>query len=723
MTNIAPSIIRFGFYILFFLVPLVFYSGSFELFEYNKMMLTYAFTIIIVSAWIIKIIIEHRPVWSQIKRTPFDLPIVLYLISHLISTFLSLDTHTSIWGYYSRFHEGLLASISYILLFYAAVSNLDKRDVSRIFIFSFLSGILVSVWGALEHFGHSPSCLAITGKFDVDCWIQDVKSRVFATLGQPNWMAAYLDALILIALGYVLSIKKNLKFLLLIPLFFSALLFTKSRSGILGLIIGLGTFGLATLITHRRNLQALILNRGLILSVALISATVLIFGLPFAGLEKFTVSSLLSSSPSITKGPESSPAAPIKLSGPIDAYESGDIRKIVWKGAIKIWQRHPIFGSGVETFAHAYYLDRPVEHNLVSEWDFLYNKAHNEFLNILATTGTVGMLAYLSLIVAYAWWNIKNLLTSDSNNSFILAALFAAYISILVTNFFGFSVVIVALFFFLSPAFSLILKNPQTETLQPVKAKSAHHQHEPSISLSQWIIVSVISALSLLMLWNLTNMWLADKSFAYGKNLDGVSEYASAYPYLSEAVNRNPDEPTFRDELAYNEAILAGALFNQASGSAREKLTTPYGGSEISAETFVQKAIFDSNKVVETSPNILAFWKTRTKIFHQLSAIDGKYRSEAIRSIKKAASLAPTDAKVHYNLGLLLGQSGQLNEAIQIMAKTVKMKPDYPDARYALGLFYSEAGQKQKASEQMQYILDHIASKDERATKWLEENK
>ncbi len=112
----------------------------------------------------------------------------------------------------------------------------------------------------------------------------------------------------------------------------------------------------------------------------------------------------------------------------------------------------------METFAYSYYQDRPVEHNMLSEWDFLYNKAHNEFLNILATTGTVGFLSYLGIIGFFAVHVLKGL-TLQRQGETLVNALFAAYVSILVTNFFGFSVVIIGLYFFLIPAFYEILSD------------------------------------------------------------------------------------------------------------------------------------------------------------------------------------------------------------------------------------------------------------------------
>ncbi|MBI3558875.1 hypothetical protein HY085_00600, partial [Candidatus Gottesmanbacteria bacterium] len=96
------------FYALFFFVPLVFSPQSSELFEYPKMMLVYSFTIVIMATWLIKMILAKKFIY---KRTFLEIPLLLYLGSHILSTFYSIDPHISFWGYYSRFHEGLLASI------------------------------------------------------------------------------------------------------------------------------------------------------------------------------------------------------------------------------------------------------------------------------------------------------------------------------------------------------------------------------------------------------------------------------------------------------------------------------------------------------------------------------------------------------------------------------------------------------------------------------------
>ena len=156
--NICNKIIEYSFYLLFFLVPLALTGDTSELFEFNKLWITFILTIIIGAAWITKMIVKKE---IRIQRTPLDIPIVLFLISEVISTFLSLDMHTSLWGYYSRFNGGLFSILSFIFLYYAFATNLLPEKIKEkveekaydftkgAFIFSgaiavFILGILIS---------------------------------------------------------------------------------------------------------------------------------------------------------------------------------------------------------------------------------------------------------------------------------------------------------------------------------------------------------------------------------------------------------------------------------------------------------------------------------------------------------------------------------------------------------------------------------------------------
>src|SRR3990167_1778184 len=94
---------KYLYYLLFFITPFIMYSGTSELFEFNKMIYIYLITSSILCIWILRMASQGRILF---KRTPFDIPIVLFFLSQLLSTLFSIDMHTSIFGYYGRFNGG-----------------------------------------------------------------------------------------------------------------------------------------------------------------------------------------------------------------------------------------------------------------------------------------------------------------------------------------------------------------------------------------------------------------------------------------------------------------------------------------------------------------------------------------------------------------------------------------------------------------------------------------
>jgi len=645
-------------------------------------MLTYFLTTVIVSAWLIRMIVERRLIF---RRTILDIPLILFLGSQIISTIYSIDRHTSFWGYYSRFNGGLLSLISYLLLYWAYVSNMDKEKTLYTMRYALYATTLVAAYGIAEHFG-------IDAKF----WVQKVQERVFSTLGQPNWLAAWLVALIPLTWALAYSEKEKLfkKRLLsflgysLLTIFYLCLLYTKSRSGLFGLAIAYAAFwGLIGLINLKR-LKKLI-KPFVIINLILIIITAFV-GTPWtpqAGqlINKFR--------PQPTPEPEE---AIISAEPEIVPFvsESSDIRKIVWQGAIEVWKHYPIFGTGVETFAYSYYWHRPRAHNDVSEWDLLYNKAHNEYLTILANTGLVGLITYLGLIGVFLIWVFKQVITKKS----VLAiALLAGYTSILITNLFGFSVVVVNLLFFLIPAIAVILM--EKEKIE--KAKSMEIKTKQRIA----IITILIFAISTIIY--LAKFWYADTRFAVAEKLNDSAWYERGYNELQTAISLHPGEPYYRREMSLALAGLA-------------KLADEANDASLSAQ-LAKMAIDESDLALKISPYHLNFWKERAKMFIALTEVDSRYQQNALDTLLRAAELAPTDAKVFYNLGLLYSHLDQIDTAIKTMEHTVELKPNYDNARYALALFYEEKGEIKEAKEQLKYILEHINPTDTRAKNKLEE--
>jgi len=302
---------------------------------------------------------------------------------------------------------------------------------------------------------------------------------------------------------------------------------------------------------------------------------------------------------------------------------------------------------------------------------------------------------------------------SGKNNSILLPALVSSYISILITNFFGFSVVIQNIYLFLIPAFVFILGEygitgefvfPRE---MPSKKQGASSYRPSGIS---WMIITILWLFSLYLVFLLIKYWIADTSYALGNNLDKAGAYQQAADPLHAAVTNWPSEPVFQDELSTNDTVLAIAY-------AQQKDTT-------NASKYAQEAMTLSNQIITNHPNNVTFWKTRIRVLYALSQLNQQLLPLALQAGIKAQSLAPTDAKISYNVGLLYGQTGDTQKAIETLLSTTKLKFDYRDPYYALGIFYRQlatdkagkivinADAEQKAVYYMHYIVDHFGATD-----------
>ena len=643
------------------------------------MILTYGITVLITGVWILKMIQEKTFIF---KRTPLDIPLLLFLGANILSTIFSIDPHTSIWGYYSRSNGGLLSILSYLLLYWAFVSNLTSTKIATLLKFALISGAIISIWGIFEHFGVSLSCIVLRGDFNASCWVQDVQARVFASLGQPNWLAGYLVMLIFPALYFYLSAvtrRIHVMYYILLLTFYLAFTFTYSRGPTLGLIGGLITFILIYAIPNIKRasprkfwvgwtwfifppwyipMKKEHLKHPLFLVLISFLLVNILFG---SALTNFRLVAKFASPPRPTIVPPTSSVTQLETGG----TESGQIRLIVWKGSLDIFKHYPILGSGVETFAQIYYQFRPVEHNHTSEWDYLYNKAHNEYLNYLATTGFVGFGTYIFLIGSFIYWATKKILNPKSSIiNLLMASLLASYISYLIYNFFLFSVVILAIFFYLFPAIAFVA----TESVKSFKLPSSFQFLVSSFqfiyrrNLYTKIAKGIVIFLTLYLLYSIFKIWYADTLFNLGQRASELGNPGRAYNQLTAAVELNKSEPFYQSELAYSAASAALAI----NGT----------DATLSAE-LKNQAIFITEKVLREHPKNVSYYRTAVRTYFELSSLDKKYIQTTLEVLNKAIALAPTDPKLYYNKALILHALNRKDEEVKVLQEALNLKPDY----------------------------------------------
>ena len=697
--KITPKFLLLStFNFLVFSVPLYFRFVNEELFEFNKMILVYAVTIIIAFFWITRMIIEKRLI---IKKTPLDIPIGLFVLSQFVSTIFSIHPYTSWLGYYSRFNGGLLSTLCYVLIFYAFVSTVKKKDLGSFFISAFASGLAVAVFGILEHFGHSFSCLLIEGNrsFGVDCWVQDVQSRVFASFGQPNWLAAYV--ITLFPLAFIAAIQKKLPtlkrslFIITTLALFIVLLYTRSRSGILGFVVGSGVFAAGAFLIWLKTKKQLLKKIHFPSSVGILTIIVVFALFNGTGLTP-SITELIQKNTTQNTTQEQPSSEPQIVVNRLDqgGTDSGEIRKIVWTGAYKVWQRYPIIGSGVETFAYSYYQDRIREHNDVSEWDFLYNKAHNELLNYMATTGTIGVLTYLNIFVFLSIITLKVLLSKKfkETDKLIVLALLSGQAALFVSNFFGFSTVAVNVLMYLYFAITVIIfKNEPEEKTQKKQRKNNHTLSDGS----QYIGITLVTLLSLFLLAKVYNYWAADKYYAQAKNMLKAGQYQIGITQMLSALEKSPKEALYYDTLSDYYAKLAVHF-----------ATT---GEATTAAQLVNETVTTSDMVMQLNNRHLNFYKTRARVLVTLSQIDEVYLDLAKQTLLEGIELSPTDPKLYYTLAVIEHTSGNLETGLEIYEVTAELKPNYERPFLKMSEIYHAQEEYDKAIAELQYILDVIS--------------
>lgn len=604
--DILEAIIWLSLLSLPIITPVLFTTATSELFEVPKMLFVYFVAIVATGATVLKFVIDRK---ITIPKNLIALTLLLFLAVQIASTITSIDKFTSIFGYPSRLNGGLLSQIAYALIFFCALVNLDRVKSQKIFLVAIATAAAVSLWGIPSHFGRDPNCLVLTGSINASCWQADFDptKRIFSTLGQPNWLASYLVLILPLALAQIFTTKvtqRRILFSLMSLIIFIAFVFTNSRSGLVGLIVSLLIF-FAILGTKqlKKNLQFFLAVLVFAIAIAAVAGTTL-----FARIYEAV-------------NPRTQPQA---------GTESSQIRLIVWRGAIEIFKSNPITGTGPETFAYSYYQYRPLAHNQTTEWNFFYNKAHNEFLNYLANLGILGFGAYAGFVITtiVMLWRARQSIAAKS--------VLAAIIGYQVTIFFGFSTVATQTIMFLTIAAA----QSQTQTIS-FKFPSLKSPYQIIISVAVLVVgaASIASVIRLL---------TADVLITRAQHLALNSPKLPTTYALSLSISPI-DNPFY----------LADAAYATSSAPLAQK-----------AET--------------AAPNNLLILRKVANTYFLLSESDISYADDAIRVAQRLTELAPTDPQSYLALAKIQIGLDKNEQARTSLERALTLKPDYLEAQQIL---------------------------------------
>lgn len=287
------------------------------------------------------------------------LPIGLLFLAAIISVFVAPEKSVALGQFKALFLDP-------ILVFFMIICYLEPKDIEWTVYGLTLSSVFVSIYSIVQQ---------IMGHITVD-------GRVVGVFGyNPNYVALYLTPIIVLITAYSLQLTAQRKLQRAIPFWVAVLInlyglyLTGSRAGILATVAGLIFF----LILHfwSKIRVKFVYKIGLVL---LIVATIL--GAWFLFRPDFNASS-----------------------GRV--VSSNNIRWQIWQTSIEMIKDHPVSGVGLGNYQNAF---SELTKDRVNFKEFIAPLAlspHNVFLMFYLSTGLLGFLALIWLLVLFYYIGFK----------------------------------------------------------------------------------------------------------------------------------------------------------------------------------------------------------------------------------------------------------------------------------------------------------------------------
>lgn len=481
LSAFCDKVLEAGWLLAVILAPLFFNIHSSRVFEPDKLSLVRSIALLMVVAWLIKVIegsawgstrtvetgeksrtVEQIGLWQRISRIPFVLPTILLVGAYILSTLLSVAPRISLWGSYVRL-QGTYTTFSYIVIFFMMLGTMRYREqLDRLCSTIILTSLPISLYGILQHFN-----------LDSLPWTGDVTLRVASNMGNSIFVAAYLIMAVPITLARLLeSFSTLLKeqegdishallagcytFVMSVQLI--CIFFTQSRGPWLGLLGGLYVFMLVALISLRRSAsdqsplttkdwgRAIAFAIGSI-PVGIVPAYMLLVALKrgwrWAWLS-WSIHTLLIAAFLISINLPHSPLSSFRnlpyigRLGQVFETETGTgkVRVLIWEGALKLITANPLrtlVGYGPETMHVAYNPFYPPDLAHYEARNASPDRSHNETFDALVITGVIGFLAYMLLFSSILYYGLQWLGFMDTKrqrNLFLLLSIAGAIVGI-----------------------------------------------------------------------------------------------------------------------------------------------------------------------------------------------------------------------------------------------------------------------------------------------------
>jgi tetratricopeptide (TPR) repeat protein len=695
--------IQFGLPAIVLLVPLLVNPLGYRFYELSKVAFFRFAVLLLLTAWAVDRINLRGSIAGSLRKLlarPLVLPALLFAFAHVLSTITSVAPHLSLWGSFIRVY-GSYNILCYAIFFLLIILNLcTSRQLEHLITITLLASLPVALYGILQHSGFDP----IFPQYDYS-------RRVISTIGNPIFFGAYLIMVIPLAFGRLLVSLRTLlgvgqpissrrpmllevigySSLLLLQL--TCLLYTQARGPWFGLLSGALLFAVLIALRHRMRRLLII---AIVAGVALIALLVAL-NLPNTPFEPLTTSPYVSR---------------LVFSDELEAGTGTSwVRLFIWQGTLELIKSNPnigftsdplrplrlLIGYGPETMEVVFPQVYPPGLAYVEARDEVVDRAHNELLDLVVTTGVLGLLAFLLLMGAFFYYGISLLRrTRDFKVQITLIALLSAMFAHLVEAQFGILLPSDELLLWLYSALVSAMYVTETAAAEEEKIDLVGPlPAEASADKANWLrsvlTLLVICLIPFLASFSNMNLLLADVYLRQAIEFRNARQYTESIAAYDRAIQVFPLEPRFYQYKAATYYELAQSISDNEL-EARGQL--------------LQAGVEALAKALELQPLDPEYNANTGKLYgYWARTVDPSKFEQAVEFYERALQLSPHDAIYWNELGRVYFHAGRYEEAMQQLQLSLEIDPKFSATHYNLGLVYLKLGEKNKAEEHFETAL------------------
>ncbi len=716
------KIAKVSIYLLVFLTPLFFLPWTLNVLDFNKQALMGILVILALFAWILKILVSGK---FEFNLSWLSLPIVIMLVVYGISTLFSFWPYGSFWGWPLNVSAGFLTLLYFVFLYFLIANVFTKKqEIFRLFLTLVSSGFLAAVFGGLQLFS----------KFILPWDFTRIIS--FNTIGTVNSLAIFLAILLPLTIILQLIAKKWMRMMLAIfaLVMLVSLVLVNFWAAWLVLIAGAAIL----FIFQMLNIKA-IHGGGIQLSIALliIALFFVIFRISLPGL-------------------------------PQTPFEVSPSQRAEISIAANTLSKSPILGTGPGSFVYNFSKFKSKDLNQTIFWNVRFVSGASEILDKLITTGILGVLSLISIFGMFFWLGFRYLREKardiiDGAPFLFGLGIFSSFGGIVLSQFLYPANFSLALVFWIllagftaldkrkiksweiSPGSSLVvglsfclvlvlifgigllflgtqkymseikyfqgLRDWQAgQTEQAISRLKAAINLNPSLDV-YWRDISQLYLVRLdevLQRADLKEMTSEDQIL-----MTGAIDSAKEATRLNEVnvANWNVRGFIYRNMMGIVEGAGDWAL-NSYQKAGELEPTNPYIFTEI-GRIYISK--FDLGEgerqenlrlALESFERSLQLKEDYAPAHFQIAMIyvrEGKTK-EAIDKIETIKEVAPLDAGLAFQLGVIYYNDNQFDKAKGEFQRAIRLDGNYSNARYFLGLIYDREENKKGAILQFERI-------------------